>query len=233
LELPLDLSLSPDSLMWIIDRDMVLRAVTEATLDILNMGRDEVVGRTIGEWDPIQTCYPANMRIARLEHVFNTGQPDTLMDWEELPSVGWRKMVFTSARLGDNHCLTVAGDITDTDPKSSWLARIDVERECMYLGEAYGNQIMSFSEYAVLHGLLFHHTYLEIAEHLGIGESTVSHRIKQLKEMFGVTTPAGLMREISRNGLIHMMSLEPAQFQPLKTQLELYRAKGGLPKPDE
>lgn len=227
-DLPCDLSQVTDAYMWVVDRDLVIRDMTQATLDALGLTPEEVIGKTIYTGDPLESTAPVKTRVFRLQRIFATGKPDTLVGWENIQTLGWRKITTTTMLLRDQPdlSLTVATDITDIDPKASWLARIDVEHGVLHLGEKYGHKTMTFSEYAVLHGLLFRKQYTEIAKELGIGESTVSHRIKTLKALFDVPDVPELLMEISRNHLIHVLSMDPVQIVPVKSQLDLYSKKG-------
>lgn len=209
--------------MWLINRERVIVDITQATLDVLHRIRDDVVGQDINEEDPIGQSVPLPVRIARLERIFESGTPDTMIIWLDLPVVGWRKFVFSTTRMTDDICLTVASDITRHDPKALWLKRVDVQARTLNLGPEYDNGELRYEEYSVLRGLLHHVPYDQMAADLEVSKSTITWRINKLKALFNVSNVPELFQEVSGNGLIHMLSLTG---EPVNTENELYAQKG-------
>jgi hypothetical protein len=207
--------------MWVIDRELRIVDITPAALEAAGETREFVLKRTIEEIDPVSNI-GAEARIYRLRRIFETGEPDTLMLWEKLPAPwGWTKIVMSTSLLDEDYTLTVAHDLTDTDPRAHWLRALRLKRKVMVLGEAYDDAEVSFNELRVLRGLLFNRPHKLLADDLGISESTISYRTGRLKLAFKVDTVPKLLQEISTNGLIYLLSIDDGH--PIVDELELFR----------
>lgn len=207
--------------MWVVDRDLRIVDITSATLEAVGETREFALKRTIEEFDPVSNI-GAEARGYRLRRILETGEPDTLMLWEKLPAPrGWTKIVMSTSRLDEDYALTVAHDLTDTDPRSRWLKALRLKRKVMVLGEEYDDLEVSFSELQVLRGLLFNRPYKVLADELGIAESTISYRANKLKVAFQVDTIAKLLQEISANGLIYLLSIDDGH--PLVDEVDLFK----------
>ena len=205
--------------MWAIDRDLHIVDISPRALKASGCALDEITSETIAEQDPISTV-SVEARVQRLQRVFETGMPDTLLLWDKLPGQGWAKIMMTTTRMDDDYTLTVAHDLTDTDLGASWLKALRIKRKVMVLGRQYDDAEISFGEMRVLRGLLFNKPYKVLAHELGISESTITYRANKLKTAFQVNTIPRLLTEISANGLIYLFSIDDGH--PILSEVELF-----------
>jgi DNA-binding CsgD family transcriptional regulator len=106
--------------VWLLDDELNIVDVSAAVCDALQLQSGEVIGKNIREVDVIHSM-SENARVARLNKVLSSGQPDTIVIWLLSPSLGWARVITTATLLSDNRILNVAHDITEVDHRLIWM----------------------------------------------------------------------------------------------------------------
>lgn len=106
--------------IWLLDDELNIVDISATLCDALALQRGELIGKNIREVDVIHTM-SVDARVARLNNVLSSGQPDTVVFWQCFPSVGWTKVITTATLLSDNRILNVAHDITEVDDRLIWM----------------------------------------------------------------------------------------------------------------
>jgi DNA-binding CsgD family transcriptional regulator len=151
--------------------------------------------------------------------VATTGEAKTLFEWMKY-SGSWHKQSRTTTHAGEGLVLIQVLDITRFDPRSEWLARINLVSQRL---ELENGKSISFLEFVVLHMLLKGLKHKRIAELLGVTTKTVEYRISRLKIALEVETTEEMMLKVNSSGLIYLALVPIDLDNPAQTELELYK----------
>ena len=199
----------------------------EPLMWVLDSATDTIIDMTPATADFFATYEPGSelRTISKKRHmdavlsVVNTGQTITLLEWMKYAG-SWHKRTRTTSHVGGSLVLAQSLDITEFDPRSAWLARINLDSQRLEMEN--GNSI-SFLEFVVLHMLLKGLKYKRIAQLLNVTTKTVEYRISRLKNALEVETTEDLMLKVYHSGLIHLGLIEIDLEDPAQTELELYK----------
>jgi DNA-binding CsgD family transcriptional regulator len=153
------------------------------------------------------------------QSVVATGESRTLIEWVKTNG-SWHKLARTKSHAGGNCVLEISQDITSFDPRSKWLARINLVDQRLEMGNG---ESISFDEFVVLHMLLKGFKHKRIAETLNISPKTVEYRISRMKNALKVESTEDMMLEVSSSGMIYLAMIPIDLDDPAQTELELYK----------
>jgi DNA-binding NarL/FixJ family response regulator len=199
-----------EPLMWVVDVETgVILDMTPATAEFF--GSFDVTAST--------SSVTENVHREASQSVAATGDSRTIIEWVKANG-SWHKMARTKSHAGANRVLEISQDITSLDPRSEWLARINLEDQRL---EMASGESISFDEFVVLHLLLKGFKHKRIADTLNISPKTVDYRISRLKNALKVETTEDMMMEVSSSGMIYLATIPFDFADPAQTELELYK----------
>ena len=85
---------------------------------------------------------------------------------------------------------------------------MDMEKERLFLGRAYGNGYLDLPELKVLHRLLRGMSYKEIADELKLSVSPIKYRLEKIKAVLDVDDMSALWSKVIAGGLVHLLSVD-------------------------
>ena len=199
----------------------------EPQMWVLDVAADTIIDMTPATADFFANHDPASdMRtLSKKIHtdtalfVVKTKQATTLLEWMKY-SGAWHKRTRTTSHVDGSLVLIHSLDITEFDPRSEWLARINLDSQRL---EMESGSSISFLEFAVLHMLLKGLKYKRIAELLSVTTKTVEYRISRLKNALDAESTEEMMLKVYYSGLIYLGLIEIDLENPAQTELELYK----------
>ena len=199
-----------EPLMWVLDTETdTIIDMTPATADFLASHEPAADMRTLSKE------FHSDIALS----VAKTGQTNTVFEWMKY-SGSWHKQSRTTIHVGGGLVLGQSLDITQLDPRSVWLARINLDSQRL---EMENGGSISFLEFAVLHMLLLGLKHKRIAERLHVTTKTVEYRISRLKNALEVETTEHMMLKVHRSGMIYLGLIEIDLDNPAQTEVELYK----------
>ncbi len=205
-----------EPLMWMTDTE---------TGDIIDMTPATAVaeGRQSHGFGNNLRTLSSDCHLEASRRVSATGESCSQLEWIKYDG-SWHKIAWFKSHAGGSRVLEICHDITHLDPRSEWLARINLESQRL---ELESGESVSFEEFVVLHMLLKGYRHSRIARTLNISTKTVEYRISRLKNALAAETTEEMMEQVSSSGLIYLALIPIDLADPAKTELELYKKVNG------
>lgn len=197
------------ALMWVMDMSVpCIVDITPAAAAIVNRTPEQIIDIAIGDAHDLQQGYWQSIssaaQLAQNQRVLETRVPEHDILWHLETDGSLRKFKQTKSWISNTMLLVVAHDISEQDPRITWLQRCNFDKKFIRLPN---KEQLSFCNMESLALNIRGYSGGTAAKALQISKDAYKKRLKSCANTIGVDSMEALKIWVSSSGLIHLLMI--------------------------